>query len=163
MKASKTSESIDESKLSIPTKDRHKVIPASYLVLMREDKVLLLRRFNTGYEDGKYSLPAGHVDAGETFTEALRREVSEEVGVALRQEDVRVAHIMHRKSIDGSERVDTFFITEKWEGEIRNMEPHKCDELSWHALENLPENTIPYVRQALECIRDRKFYSESGW
>lgn len=143
-------------------KDRHKVVPASYLVLRRSDEVLLARRFNTGYEDGKYSLPAGHVDAGETFTQALIREVAEEVNLRLDPADVRVAHIMHRKSID-SERVDTFFVAEKWEGEPRNMEPHKCDDLAWFSLEQLPENIIPYVRQALECIREGQFYSESGW
>ena len=152
----------NEALLSIKTKDRHKIVPASYLVLRDRDKVLLLRRFNTGYEDGKYSLPAGHVDAGETFTEALCREVAEEIGVTLEAADVRVAHMMHRKSID-SERADAFFVAEKWMGEPKNMEPHKCDDLSWHALEELPENIIPYVRRALECVRDGVFYSEFGF
>ena len=155
-------EEVNQSLLSMPCKDRHKLIPASYLVLRRGDEVLLLRRFNTGYEDGKYSMPAGHVDSGETFTEAVIREISEEVGITLKFEDVHVAHIMHRKSVD-SERIDTFFVTEKWNGEIRNMEPHKCDELAWFPLDNLPKNTIPYIQQALGCVRDGKFYSEFGW
>lgn len=155
-------EEVNKTLLSIPYKDRHKVIPASYLVLRKENKILLLRRFNTGYEDGKYSMPAGHVDEGETFTESLIREVAEEVGISLKLEDVRVVHIMHRKSIE-NERVDTFFVAEKWEGEIKNMEPHKCNDLSWFPLDNLPENTIPYIRQALDCIRDKKFYSEFGF
>lgn len=152
----------NEALLSMKPKDRHKVIPASYLVLRDQDKVLLLRRFNTGYEDGKYGLPAGHVEAGETFTEALIREISEEVNLAIDPKDAHVVHIMHRKSHD-SERVDTFFVVEKYEGEIKNMEPHKCDDLSWYSLNELPENIIPYVRQALECVRDGKFYSEFGW
>lgn len=156
------SEEQNKALQSIKAKDRHKVVPASYLVLRDQDKVLLLRRFSTGYEDGKYSLPAGHVDAHETFTEALVREVAEEVGVTLEAADVHVVHIMHRKAFD-SERVDTFFVAEKWEGEVRNMEPNKCDELSWYSLEELPGNVIPYVRQALECIRGGVFYSEFGW
>jgi 8-oxo-dGTP diphosphatase len=152
----------NEALLEIKTKDRHKVVPASYFILRDQDKVLLLRRFNTGYEDGKYSLPAGHVDAGETFTEALVREVEEEIGITLELQDVRVAHIMHRKSID-SERVDAFFVAEKWSGEPKNMEPHKCDDLSWYSLSELPVNIIPYVRQALECVHNGKFYSEFGF
>jgi mutator protein MutT len=156
------SEEQNEALLSMKTKDRHKLVPASYLILRDQDKVLLLRRFNTGYEDGKYSLPAGHVDAGETFTEALVREVAEEVGVVFEATDVHVAHIMHRKSID-SERVDAFFVAEKWSGEPKNMEPHKCDDLSWYPLDALPDNTIEYVRQALECVRDGKSYSEFGF
>lgn len=152
----------NEALLSKKSKDRHQVVPASYLILRDQDKVLLLRRFNTGYEDGKYSLPAGHVDANETFTEALVREVAEEVNLAIDPKDARVAHVMHRKSHD-SERVDTFFVIEKYEGEVKNMEPHKCDDLSWYSLNELPENIIPYVCQALECVRDGKFYSEFGW
>lgn len=155
-------EEVNEALLSMPTKERHKVVPASYLVLKQGNEVLLLRRFNTGYEDGKYSVPAGHVDAGETFTQAVIREISEEVNLRLDPEYVHVAHIMHRKSHD-SERIDAFFVAEKWQGEIQNMEPEKCDDLSWFPLDKLPENTIPYIRQALECIRDEKFYSEFGW
>lgn len=155
-------EEINEALLAMSVKERHSLVPASYLVLRDGEKVLLLRRFNTGYEDGKYSLPAGHVDINETFTGTVVREAAEEVGLIFEAKDVRVAHIMHRKSID-SERVDTFFVAEKWEGEVQNMEPHKCDDLSWHSLEELPENCIPYVRHALGCIRDGVFYSEFGW
>jgi ADP-ribose pyrophosphatase YjhB (NUDIX family) len=155
-------EEVNKTLLSMPYEDRHKLIPASYLVLKRGDTVLLLRRFNTGYEDGKYSMPAGHVDAGETFTETVIREASEEIGIIVEAENVRMAHIMHRKSVY-TERIDTFFTTEEWTGEPKNMEPNKCDDLSWFPLDKLPENTIPYIRQALECIRDGKFYSEFGW
>jgi 8-oxo-dGTP diphosphatase len=43
-------------------------IPASYLFLERDNRILLLRRSNTGYEDGNYSLIAGHVEANESFS-----------------------------------------------------------------------------------------------
>jgi hypothetical protein len=69
---------------------------------------------------------------------------------------------MHRKSYD-SERVDVFFTAKEWEGEIQNKEPEKCDDLSWFSLTEPPINIIPYIRQALECVRDGIFYSESGW
>lgn len=153
-------ETADE--IPISTKDRHTVVPASYLMLRRGDEVLLARRCNTGYEDGKYGVPAGHVERGETFTEALIREVSEEVGLCLDPESIRVAHIMHRKSY-GSERIDTFFVAERWEGEAKNMEPHKCDDLAWFSVDDLPENTIAYVRHALDRIRAGEFYSEFGF
>ena len=48
--------------LTIMAKIRHTNIPASYLVLMKENKVLLLRRFNTGYQDGNYSMITWHLD-----------------------------------------------------------------------------------------------------
>jgi mutator protein MutT len=138
-------------------------ILASYLVLRRDGKVLLARRSNTGYWDGSYSLPAGHVEPGESFTQALVREVGEEIGIQVSSEQARVAHVLHRKSEDGDERVDMFYAVEKWEGEIKNLEPKKCDDLSWFLMTELPENTIPYIQQVLKNIQSGVIYSESGW
>ena len=42
-------------------KERHKLIPTVYLVSIKDNKILLLRRFNTGFMDGFYSFPAGYV------------------------------------------------------------------------------------------------------
>ena len=148
-------------------KERHKEVPAAYLVLVKDGRVLLARRFNTGYMDGKYSLPAGHVDKGETFTQCIIRETKEEIGIDVKPEDSKVAHLMHRFSgTDKGEegyRIDLFFTADKWEGEIKNKEQDKCDELAWYDLNNLPENIIPYVKQAIDCVRDKTFYSEYGW
>jgi len=149
------------------TEDRHKEIPASYLVLINNGKILLQRRFNTGYMDGKYGLPAGHVDKGETFTQCVVREIKEEIGVDLNPEDMKVAHLMHRFS--GAEwgeegyRIDVFFTTEKWKGVPEIKESDKCDDLSWFDLNDLPDNIIPYVRKAIDCIKNKVFYSEHGW
>lgn len=147
-------------------KERNKVVPASYLVLRKDGKILLLRRFNTGYEDGKYSVVAGHVDAGETFTSTMVREAKEEAGIDIDPKDLNVVHVMHRNSglTDGlNERIDIFLEARKWSGEIENREPHKCDDLSWFDMDSLPENIIPYVRHALESINRGVLYSEYGW
>src|SRR3990167_3417995 len=104
-------------------KKYHQNIPASYLFLLKYKKVLLLKRCNTGYEDGNYSMIAGHVEEGETFTDAIIREAYEEANIRLKAEDLKVVHVMHRKSID-SERVDVFFAADKWDGSIENKEFH---------------------------------------
>jgi 8-oxo-dGTP diphosphatase len=129
--------------------------------------VLLLRRFNTGYEDGNYSLPAGHLDGAETVSAAMIREAEEEVGVVISQADLRVVHVMHRNVADpGSgpaERVDFFLAAERWQGTAGIGEPDKCDEVAWFPMASLPGNLVPYVLSALRCYQRGVSYSEFGW
>ena len=137
---------------------------AVYLFLLWGEKVLLLRRYNTGYEDGKYSAVAGHVERDERVTAALVREAAEEVGVQLREEEAHFLHVMQRKGADGRVYVDFFFMAEHWEGEIHNGEPSKCDDLRWFPLTALPENMISSVREVLTTywLAAARF-SEHGW
>lgn len=136
-------------------------LSAAHVFLLRNGQVLLLRRFNTGYEDGNYSVPAGHLDGGEQVKVAAMREVREEVGVTIAPQDLDVVGVMHRKAED--ERIDFFLATSRWEGEPHNREPHKCDQLRWADIDDLPENVIPYVRQALENSRCGKWFDSFGW
>jgi 8-oxo-dGTP diphosphatase len=146
------------------TSERHTNIVASFLFLTEGNKVLLVKRANTGYHDGDYSLTAGHVDPGETYTQAMIRETKEEIGITLKEEDIEVVHIQHRKSsTDGSERVDAYFSVDKWDGEIVNCEEDKCSDISWFDLDDLPENMVPCVKLAINSIRKKKHYSEYGW
>ena len=61
-----------------------------YLLFIKDGKILLLRRANTGYEDGNYGLVAGHLDAHESLTNAAIREAKEESGVDIYLEDLEV-------------------------------------------------------------------------
>ena len=143
--------------------NRHKLVPASYLVLIKDNKILLIRRFNTGYEDGNYSMVAGHLDGKESFADCMIREAKEEAGIIVKPYDLEVVHTMNRYQGPGNERIDVFLRAKKWDGELKNLEPHKCDDMKWFDIENIPENTIPYVKQAIECIRNKVPYSEHGF
>lgn len=144
-------------------KDRNKIIPLSYLILVRDNKILMLRRFNTGYCDGSYSLPAGHVEKNESFTQCIIREAKEEANVILNEVNVEAAVILNINYGMGNERVHSFFSATKWRGEVKNMEPEKCDDLSWFDLDNLPKNMAPEVKLALENFKVGKIYDEYGW
>lgn len=137
------------------------MIASGYLLLIRGGKILLSRRFQTGYEDGKYSVPAGHVEDNESLLHSTCREIREETGLILTPKDLKLIHVMHRKSNDI--RMDFFFTTNKKGLVPQNMEPHKSDDLSWFPLNKLPLNTIPYIRAAIENYRRKVFYSEFGW
>ncbi len=142
--------------------ERFKIVPSSYLILIKNGKILLARRCNTGFEDGKYGLVAGHVEENETFKEALKREAFEESGIRLLVKDMNVVHVMHRKA-SSDIRVDVFIEPKKTDGMPKIMEPDECDDMRWFDLDNPPKNTIQYIRQAVENIRNKVFYSEYGW
>jgi 8-oxo-dGTP pyrophosphatase MutT (NUDIX family) len=132
-----------------------------HLLFFREDQVLLLRRFNTGYADGQYSVPAGHLDGGETVLAAAAREAEEETGLQIDLANIVFSSVMHR--IDGDERVDFFVHVRQWQGEPVNSEPDKCDELCWAKVSKLPDNMIPYVRKAIENHLAGIVFHEFGW
>lgn len=144
------------------TNERFKLTPAVYLVLRRGDEILLLRRTNTGYQDGKYSTVAGHLDGGELATEAMAREAKEEAGITIDPAQLKLVHTAHRLSRGqvGQERIDLFFETSQWQGEITNTEPQKCDDLAWFNINNLPGNMLPFVRHVFSAIADGLNYSE---
>lgn len=148
-------------------KQRFQIIPAVYLVMSDNDKVLLARRFNTGYEDGKFSLPAGHLDGDEPMTVALSREAKEELGIEVDPKDLSLVHVMHHRSevanSTDDERVDFYFTASKYRGEPVIAEPDKCDALEWHSISRLPVNMVRRVRLALEGISRNDFLSEVGW
>ncbi|MBU0953528.1 MAG: NUDIX domain-containing protein [Nanoarchaeota archaeon] len=146
---------------------RFRLVPSTHLVLFREGKVLLLRRFQTGWYDGDYSVIAGHLDGNETVRKAMIREAKEEAGIEINEEDLVIVHVMHRKEEqkdkDLVERVDFFVTTATWSGEIQNKEPSKCDDISWFPVDKLPENMVPYVRSGIQSILKKELYSEFGW
>lgn len=141
--------------------DRFRMIITVHMFFVQNDEVLLLRRANTCYEDGNYSVPAGHVDGGEAVTTAAIREAGEECGVRIAHEDLQVVGVMHRLSDD--ERIDFFLRPTRWTGAIVNAEPQKCDDLSWYSLKHLPDNVIPYVNHALTNYQQGTWFMEYGW
>lgn len=146
--------------------ERFKLIPEAHLLLFRRlfrrDELLMLLRQNTGYEDGNYSVPAGHIDGGETARAAMSREAREEVGLTISPEALRLCHVMHRRTaVD--ERVSFFFVASEWSGEATNTEPDKCSELRWFPRDALPGNTVRYVARAIEHAQRGVPYGEFGW
>ncbi len=141
-------------------KERFRTACAVYLVLTQDNKVLLLRRCGSGYHDGDYSLPAGHLESGETLMQALMRESEEEVDVKLDPNKTILAHVMHRSELDPP-YMDFFFVSEGWKGTPEIKEPDKCDDMQWTPLDKLPENIIPYIRSAITQIYENNAYSET--
>jgi len=141
---------------------RHKVIGDVHLVLLDDDgRVLLGRRKDTGFADGSYHLPAGHLEAGESVIEALIREAREETGIIISPGAINFAHVMHNSS--GGGRVAFFFTVRRWDGVPENREPGKCSELRWVPLHAPPSDLVDYCRAALASIAEGRLFSLYGW
>ena len=108
----------------------------AHLVLQNKGKILLQRRFNTGYSDGKYGLVSGHVEKGEKLKAVMKSESLEEAGMKIREMDMEVVNVLH--VIKEYEAVQVFLRVNKWQGKPTNMEPDKCDHLEWFSLDKLP-------------------------
>jgi 8-oxo-dGTP diphosphatase len=143
---------------------RFKMVVTVHLLFSRNNAVLMLRRYHTGWGDGLYSVPAGHLDGEETVREAAAREAWEECGVRIAPTPwaLGLAGVMHRRSND-REQIDFFLDVRHFEGDPYNREPEKCDQLAWMPREDLPHNTVPYIRTALSQPRSHPWFLEHGW
>lgn len=138
---------------------------ASYVVFRDGNKIaLLLRGKNVSWMQNYYGLPSGKVEKNEPYLAAAVREAKEEVGVDIKQSDLKHILTMHRQEPgDTNEWVDVFFEATNWEGELQNAEPHVHDKLEWVDLDTLPDNLITSVKEALEHIKKGDTYFEYGW
>lgn len=122
-------------------------------------EILMLKRAGTGYYDGYYDLPGGHLEANEDIFDGMIREAKEEIGISIKREDMEILHIYHKYKRGMLKFV---FKACKYEGIPINNEPDKCEKIEWIEIDNLPENTIQGIRLELENIKSKLFYSKEG-
>jgi 8-oxo-dGTP diphosphatase len=143
---------------------RHHEMIGVYGLLLRDDSVLLELRAGTGWYDGSWHLPAGHVDAGESVLAALVRELREELAIGAATRDLELLHTMHCRTPGTSYAwIDVYFGLRSWSGEPANAEPHRCAEIRWWPLDAVPANTAAPALQALAALRRAERFSLWGW
>lgn len=118
---------------------------------MGKKEILLQLRQNTGYMDNMYDFAcSGHVDKGESYTQALVREAKEEIGITIDEKDLVFLAVNHHYQAD---HVQLFFSTKSYEGNPTVCELDECGGLLWADTDKLPSNVIPYVVNVLEDIK----------
>ncbi|SRR6056297_1666760 len=144
-------------------KERFKLHASVHILFIKENQILLSLRKNIA-SDGLYSVVAGHINGGETITQAMIREAKEEVGVDIKSGDLEVKTVCHSYSNHNDREFIQFFaICRNWSGEIRNNEPDKCGEVKFFQLNNLPENMVPYIKDGIEKTLKGVHFYEYGW
>jgi ADP-ribose pyrophosphatase YjhB (NUDIX family) len=79
----------------VKNKERFPLFAAVYLILEKNGKILLMRRFKTGWQDGMHILPAGHLDGNEMVADSMAREALEKSGIIIKPNDLTVVHVVH--------------------------------------------------------------------
>ncbi len=137
------------------------IVPYVLAYLVKNNKVLLsLRSGSASFGAHQYALIGGKVDINESPTEAITREVQEEIGCALGP--CAVSQVLYFKG-HTTTCVALTFTTDSLKGEPVNKEPEKHEHIKWFGLDALPENLLPRHRYIIACLRDGIGYAEWGF
>lgn len=110
-------------------------------IITKADKVLLVRHSGGGHE---WSLPGGGAHADETHSEAIAREIKEELSLSLRNiEALGVVELQH-------EYAELIAHILRAEAETINFKPDKWEiyEAGWFELTQLPQPLSPVATEA---------------
>jgi len=128
------------------------------VIIMRDSKILMSERLK-GNGKGTYGLPGGHLEFGETFERACRRELKEETGLDCG--DVKFVTAVNKGVMPESGRhYITLFFSASISSEAvpQDMEPDKHGPWKWFGKAELPKKmfedfkSIIYARFC-ECGR----------
>lgn len=130
-------------------------VGVNFIITNEDGDILLGRRINR-FGHGTYGLPGGKLKVGETFEECARREIKEEVGINVKDEDMEVINLA--STITTKHMLQVGVLIKKYSGVPTNMEPHKCSELKFFSKNNLPELFIGN-KPNIDLFLSKKFYS----
>ena len=140
---------------------RYSLPVAVFMVIMNnQNEILMLQRSNTGRMDGMWSIPAWSLDENEELSVAAKREAMEELWIQV--VDCSLLHVCHC-NVHGKQWINMFFKAHVYSWDVKLCEPHKHSAIAWNAMGNLPDQTIDYVRFALENIAKWELYGSFGW
>ncbi len=120
------------------------------VAIVRDNKILMVRRAGHDFMSGNFELPGGGVDEGETITEGAIREVKEETGLTVSKVlgtfngfDYSTDRKPHVRQIN--------FIVEVDPGEIV-LDPDEHDDFTWVDDGNM--NDIVMSDSMRRCVKD---------
>lgn len=106
-------------------------------IIVRDSKILLAQRAAKAHQGGKWEFPGGKLDAGETATQALVRELHEELGISV--DEAEPALTLTHDYADKRVTLHVFWV---WQflGEPRGIEGQP---VQWVAARDLTQFEFP--------------------
>lgn len=125
------------------------------VAIVKDGRILIVRRVPDGYLGGNYELPGGGVDEGESIENSVKRETLEETGLRV------LAILSMHRGFDyetSSNKVRQFnFLVDALEGEVK-LELSEHDSFEWISEADLDKypmtnEMINSIKQLLEDLR----------
>jgi len=111
--------------------------PAVAVIVLKDGKVLLGKRRGS-HGSGCWNFPGGHLDFNEEFEDCARRETLEEADIKIK--NIRMGAVSNDIFEEEEKHYITLFMVADYDsGEVKIMEPEKCEKWEWFDWENLPE------------------------
>lgn len=134
------------------------MVGVGVLIKNHEEKILLGLR-TASHGAGEWSFPGGHLEFGETLFEAAKRETREETGLEIRQcELISVCDEMRYIKTDNKHYLNLGVLGTDVHGELRVLEPEKCQEWKWFDQDDVPSNLFEATALTLLNYRQGKIY-----
>ncbi|WP_096550213.1 NUDIX hydrolase [Ureibacillus thermosphaericus] len=130
------------------------ILPGSVVIICNEKGEVLLQK----RPEGRWGLPGGLMELGESFEEVAEREVREEIGLEIR--NLKLLHVFsgkefYTKTPNGDEfySVTAVFYTNEFEGTLQ-CQPSETLEVRFFKRSNLPENMVGSHRRFVQLLEN---------
>ena len=118
------------------------------VIIIKDNKVLLGKRKGS-HGEGSWCFPGGHLEFNESLENCSKREVLEETGIKIK--NIRFETITNDIfKEEGKHYITIFMLCEHDSGEVKVMEPEKCEKWDWFEWNNFPEPLFIPIQNLLK-------------
>jgi len=118
------------------------------VIVIKDGKILLGKRKNA-HGEGAWSFPGGHLEFNETWENCASRETMEETGVAIK--NIRFGTATNDIfQTEEKHYITIFMLADYNSGEVKVMEPEKCEKWEWFLWSQLPQPLFVAIQNLLK-------------
>lgn len=117
-------------------------------IIVIKDKKVLLGKRKSAHGEGSWCFPGGHLEFNEEIEGCAIREVLEETGLNIKN----IKLTTFTNDVFEKEKkhyVTLFVIAEYYSGELKIMEPEKCEKWQWFDWNKLPKPLFLPIKNLL--------------
>lgn len=125
-------------------------------VLILNNGRILLGKRRGSHGEGTWCLPGGHLEFGDSFEECASKEVREETGL-----DISGSRLISvgNDIMYGKHYVTLGMLVQGFSGEVKLMEPEKCEQWEWFEPDKLPAPLFEASKTIIENWKNRRVYN----